>query len=99
MIVVVSLAGRGRRFSDYGVETPKPFIEVGGRPILDWALDSLAGIDYSMIVFIALAEHASRFPLRRICVARARGRVEIVELPDVTDGQLCSVLTARTLFA
>lgn len=38
---VLLAAGRGTRLAPLTDELPKPLIEVGGRPILDWTLDAL----------------------------------------------------------
>lgn len=98
MNVVVPMAGRGSRFAEHGVQTPKPLIEVATRPMVAWALESLTGIACSRIVFVVLAEHERAHGvtalLRRWASPRA---VEVITLPDVTEGQLCTVLAAQRL--
>ena len=42
MRVIVIGAGRGRRLMPTTADTPKCFAEVGGRRLLDWALDAFA---------------------------------------------------------
>lgn len=48
------MAGEGRRFIDKGIFTPKPLIEVGGKPLFLRSVSSLSGINcqkkYSLIV-------------------------------------------------
>ncbi len=46
-------AGTGSRFRKAGIDTPKPMVEVGGRPLLGWALSQFrqAGIDRLTIIF------------------------------------------------
>lgn len=95
MIVVVPMAGRGSRFTERGVETPKPLVSVAGRPMLAWALKSLDGVAYSRIVFVALAEHEAQYGISRILHQITQTKTEIVLLDDVTEGQLCTVLAAR----
>ncbi|MDP9341264.1 MAG: glycosyltransferase family 2 protein [Actinomycetota bacterium] len=96
MIVVVPMAGRGSRFAGHAGDLPKPLVPVAGRPMVRWALDSLAGLDPSLVVFVALAEHDARFGLGRLLREWAPpGRTEVVWLDDVTEGQLCTVLAAR----
>lgn len=95
MKVIVPMAGRGSRFAGSRYEMPKPLIDVAGRPMVAWALDSLQGVDYSKLIFIALREHERAFDvtarLRRITGDDAG----IILLDDVTEGQLCTVLAAR----
>jgi NDP-sugar pyrophosphorylase family protein len=96
MIVVVPMAGRGSRFAGHAGDLPKPLVPVAGRPMARWALDSLVGLDPSLVVFVALAEHDARFGLERLLREWAPpGRTEVVWLDDVTEGQLCTVLAAR----
>ena len=39
--IVMPMAGRGSRFSDVGHTVPKPMIDVKGKPMYAWAMDSL----------------------------------------------------------
>lgn len=42
MNVLILMAGEGKRFSDVGMtEHPKPFLEVNGKPIVEWTTRSL----------------------------------------------------------
>jgi NDP-sugar pyrophosphorylase family protein len=41
MNVLILMAGEGKRFRDQGIDTPKPLIEVNGKPILEWTTRSL----------------------------------------------------------
>ena len=43
MRAIIIGAGRGQRLMPTTADTPKCFAEVGGRRILDWTLDALAG--------------------------------------------------------
>jgi NDP-sugar pyrophosphorylase family protein len=99
MRVVVPMAGRGSRFAGHAGDLPKPLVPVAGRPMIRWALDSLAGLDTSLVVFVALAEHDARFGLGRLLREWTPPgmRTELVWLDHVTEGQLCTVLAARDL--
>jgi UDP-N-acetylglucosamine diphosphorylase / glucose-1-phosphate thymidylyltransferase / UDP-N-acetylgalactosamine diphosphorylase / glucosamine-1-phosphate N-acetyltransferase / galactosamine-1-phosphate N-acetyltransferase len=99
VIVVVPMAGRGSRFAGHPDDLPKPLVPVAGRPMVRWALDSLEGLDPSLLVFVALAEHDARFGLGDLLRewAPPASRTELVWLDDVTEGQLCTVLAARAL--
>jgi dTDP-glucose pyrophosphorylase len=95
MKVVIPLAGRGSRFAERGIQTPKPLISVAGRPMVGWALESLAGIAYRKIYFIALAEHEREYGIVETLRGVAGPEAEVLLLDDVTEGQLCTVLAAR----
>jgi NDP-sugar pyrophosphorylase family protein len=98
VIVVVPMAGWGSRFAGRAGDLPKPLVPVAGRPLARWALDSLAGLDPSLLVFVALAEHDARFGLGRLLREWVPAdRTEVVWLDDVTEGQLCTVLAAGDL--
>ncbi len=98
MIIVVPMAGRGSRFAGAAGELPKPLVPVAGRPMVLWALDSLAGLDASLVVFVALAEHEARHGLSSVLREWASpGPTTSVLLDDVTEGQLSTVLAAREL--
>ena len=45
-------AGRGRRLMPLTEDTPKCYAEVGGRRILDWALEALRGAGIDEVVFV-----------------------------------------------
>ncbi|MDB4916569.1 MAG: nucleotidyltransferase [Gemmatimonadetes bacterium] len=96
MNVVVPMAGRGSRFADRGVETPKPLIEVHGRPMIAWALDGIRDIlaSASRVIFVALREHDGRFALASMLPALGGPNSQVVFIDAVTEGQLCTVLAA-----
>lgn len=95
MIIVVPMAGRGQRFVDAGFDVPKPLIEVHGRPMYTWAVESLPLALATRIVFVCLAEHLERAPLEADIAERyAALSPVVVPLDGVTDGQLCTVLEA-----
>jgi NDP-sugar pyrophosphorylase family protein len=98
MIVVVPIAGRGKRYADKGFERPKPLITVAGKPMLLWALKSLENVTYTKIIFIALKEHEQEYHISKLLNKYVGKPFEIVLIDEVTEGQLCTVLTAKDLF-
>lgn len=95
MKVVVPMAGRGSRFAAQGLNMPKPLIEVNGRPMVAWALDSLINVDYSHLIFVALQEHETAYRVTQILKNLFGRQTEVILIPDVTEGQLCTVLAAK----
>jgi choline kinase len=81
--------------SGYGL--PKPLVRVAGRPIIAWALESLKGVSYRRLVFVALEEHERRYGVSRELREIAGRDAEVILLPEVTAGQLCTVLAARDI--
>lgn len=91
------MAGRGSRFGDVGYTLPKPLIDVRGRPMYAWAMDSLPLALATRVIFICLAEHLRDRALADDIHQRfAALDPVIVSLDQVTEGQACTVLMART---
>ena len=96
MNIVMPMAGRGSRFADVGYALPKPLIDVRGRPMYAWAMDSLPLALASRVIFICLAEHLRDRALADDIHRRyAALDPVIVSLDHVTEGQACTVLEAR----
>jgi NDP-sugar pyrophosphorylase family protein len=96
MNIVMPMAGRGHRFVEAGIDVPKPLIDVRGRPMYAWATDGLPLDEANRLIFICLAEHlADRALETDIRTRYGTRRPVIVALDEVTQGQACTVLTAR----
>ncbi len=96
MIAVMPMAGRGSRFADIGIATPKPLIDVRGRPMYSWAMDSLPLELVEKVVFVCLREHLEQCNLQADIETRyAKLDPVILCIDDVTEGQACTVLVAR----
>lgn len=98
MLLVIPLAGRGTRYSNVGYTTPKPLIEVVGKPMLYHAFQSVKNIKFSKLVFIALSEHEKLFGVRKLIQEQITENFELILLDEVTEGQLCTVLKAAPFF-
>lgn len=97
MKVIMSMAGRGSRFNGSGYNKPKPLIEVQGKPMFLHALKSIDGLDFSSIIFIALQEHQEIYDIQNYIQQYVKFKNELVLIPQVTEGQLCTVLCAKDL--
>jgi dTDP-glucose pyrophosphorylase len=96
MNIVMPMAGRGSRFAERGVATPKPLIPVRGKPMYAWATDGLPLDLAKRLIFICLGEHLADGTLESDIRARyAAHDPVIVPLNQVTEGQACTVLMAR----
>ena len=52
MQVIVPLAGKGTRLRPHTHLIPKPLLRVAGRPVMDWVMDTLEGLDVSELICI-----------------------------------------------
>lgn len=96
MNIVMPMAGRGSRFADVGYRVPKPMIEVKGKPMYAWAMDSLPLTLARRVIFICLDEHLKGFGLEEDIHRRyAHLAPLVIPLSKVTEGQACTVLEAR----
>ena len=52
MQVIIPLAGKGTRLRPHTHLVPKPMLKVAGRPVMDWVMDRLTGLNVSEIIYI-----------------------------------------------
>lgn len=52
MQVIIPLAGKGTRLRPHTHLVPKPLIKVAGRPVMDWVMDTLEGLNVEELIFI-----------------------------------------------
>ncbi|HET7599670.1 MAG TPA: sugar phosphate nucleotidyltransferase [Gemmatimonadales bacterium] len=52
MQVIIPLAGKGTRLRPHTHLVPKPLLKVAGRPVMDWVMDRVAGLDVEELIFI-----------------------------------------------
>ena len=52
MQVIIPLAGKGTRLRPHTHLVPKPMLKVGGRPVMDWVMDTLSGLPVTELIFI-----------------------------------------------
>jgi dTDP-glucose pyrophosphorylase len=82
------MAGNGSRFVTAGYTTPKPLIDVNGKPMFVRAIESI-GLEFDDYIFIVLKEHNIKNSIRAYYPD-----AKIVELDSLTEGAACSVITA-----
>ncbi|MEX0600024.1 MAG: sugar phosphate nucleotidyltransferase [Rhodothermales bacterium] len=90
------MAGRGSRLKGLSVRLPKPLIPVLGKPMVEWALGTLDGCSIDRLIFVALEEHTAKYDLHDLLPSISPYPTEVVSIPSITDGQLCTVLRARS---
>jgi dTDP-glucose pyrophosphorylase len=94
--VVMPMAGRGSRFVKAGYEQPKFLIEINGKSLLQYSLESVPLEIVDKVYFIALNEHLDSFKVQSL-IERILPTLnfEIVGLDEVTQGQAQTVLTLK----
>src|SRR2546429_3436306 len=50
--VIVPLAGKGTRLLPLTKRVPKPLVHVAGRPVMDYVMDAIAGLDLEELIVI-----------------------------------------------
>lgn len=90
------MAGHGKRFKQAGYKIPKYLIEVKGKKLLQYSLDSLPLELSTNLIFIALKEHQEEFNIKNeISEILQSENFKLILLDDVTDGQAQTVLAAK----
>lgn len=98
MNIVMPMAGRGSRFAQIGIHTPKPLIAVRDKPMYAWATEGLPLSLAKRLIFICLAEHLHDRALEQDIRTRyADYDPAVIGLDHVTEGQASTVLVARKL--
>jgi NDP-sugar pyrophosphorylase family protein len=85
--LLLPMAGAGSRFFVQGFTTPKPFLEVEGKPMVVQAVECLPPSRKN--VFICLSEHLNKYPLQTM-LADNFINTSVVSIPSVTEGQACT---------
>lgn len=95
--IVIPMAGAGSRFVKEGYAKPKPFIDVGGGPMIARVMDNLRDtMKDARFLLLARREHLVR---EQELVARLESEYGAVFIPvdNLTEGAACTVLFARPL--
>lgn len=62
--LIMPMGGGGTRFFNNGYMTPKPLIEIQGRPFFYWATQSINKyVDLQSLTFVVLQEHVDQFKI------------------------------------
>jgi len=93
--IVIPMAGRGSRFADAGYIIPKPFIPLGGRPMIEWVVENLKPAQPHRFIFLCLQDHLEQFPEFFNQLPQLAPGAVVVPVAGVTEGAACTVLLAR----
>lgn len=100
--VVIPMAGEGSRFRDAGYSIPKPFIPVGGKPMISWVIENMIPkhipLEHYKLKFhlIVRSSHLSGNSLDRLFWDVPSNVSYTYHKTDgLTEGAACSVLLAE----
>lgn len=92
--IILPLAGSSDLFQKAGFHYPKPLIEIKGKPMIEWVIESTKTIIIpSQIIFIIKEEDSNLYHFDNT-LKLLEPNCEIVKLKNETKGGLCSVLMA-----
>lgn len=99
--IVVPMAGEGSRFKVAGYKDPKPFIPVGGKPMIRWVLENMLPRDTSVNIkfhLIMRSDHLTLYPIHDLFKNMPPTVSFAVHLTrTLTEGAACSVLIAKQM--
>jgi dTDP-glucose pyrophosphorylase len=86
LALVTPMAGQGVRFQRTGVQTPKPLVNLYGKPFFWWSTESLLrSVAVRELAFVVLDEHVERFRIDSV-IRDFYPSAHIVSLPEPTSG-------------
>ncbi|MCR4264093.1 MAG: glycosyltransferase family 2 protein, partial [Candidatus Roizmanbacteria bacterium] len=94
MNIVFLMAGRGSRFKEVGYDMPKALIELHGKPMFVWAVESLSFIRNAQYYFLILKEHEQN-GLSDEIKKRYGKKAHVVILDRVTHGAAETALSVK----
>ena len=86
--LVIPAAGRGSRFANEGWQSPKPFIRINGRLMIELVIENLDTSLNKIILF--RKEHINHIDKNSVL-----NNSKIIPIDKVTQGTACTVLKAR----
>ena len=93
--IVVPMAGLGSRFTKAGYSTPKPFLDLCGKPMIQRVVENL-DVPLANYIMLARGEHLPGYK-GGLEAAMGGRRHSIVPVERLTEGAACTVLHARSL--
>ena len=98
MNIVITMAGLGSRFKKAGYNEPKYMINVCGKTLFEWSMESLVGfnnVENLKYIFIVRKEHNSRNFIKENMKKYGIENVEVIEIDYLTDGQATTAMLAK----
>ena len=68
MIILIPLGGKGERFKKNNYRQPKALVNVCGKPILFWLLDSLKSVDNNTLIYVPYNKEYEFYRLQNLII-------------------------------
>lgn len=96
LTIIITMAGLGSRFRKAGYNCPKFMIEVGGKSLFEWSMDSLVGYNkyVKKYIFIVRKEDCATEYIKEKCELYNISNIDIIEIDCLTDGQATTCMLA-----
>lgn len=95
MNILILMAGRGSRFKEVGYTVPKSLIPIKGKPMVSWAVESLAAVKNKKLIFVLLQEQDEKYHISKELKKLYGKKIMIILAPSVTEGAAISALLAK----
>ena len=92
MNILIPMAGAGSRFESAGYTFPKPLIEIHGKPMIQWVIESINV--KGKFIFLIQKNHQKKFNVRSLLKA-LQPDCRIIEIDGLTEGAACTTLLAK----
>jgi len=101
-VIVIPMAGEGKRFKEKGRLEPKFMIKVKNKTLFEWSMSSLPINISKKIIFVCLEEHEKEFNVSKFIKnimneKYSNCKYELVYLKETTRGQVETVLHTKHL--
>ena len=94
--IVIPMAGKGQRFIEQGYTTPKPLLKIGQHEIIKHIIETMR-MPNAQFIFIVRKDHCDEHQLDKKLL-EIEPNAKVVVLDKVTEGAICTVLTAKEYF-
>jgi dTDP-glucose pyrophosphorylase len=95
MKVIITMAGKGQRFRDIGINKPKHEILARGKSLFRWSLESLSDYSDADYIFIVRKGAYDSSFLKQECATLGIKNYHLAEVDAPTDGQAGSAMLAN----
>jgi NDP-sugar pyrophosphorylase family protein len=91
--IVIPMAGEGTRFINSGYQTPKPFINIVGKPMVVRVMENLA-YKNARYILLARKSHIER-EIEIVKMIKKQFKAIFLSIDKLTEGSACTILYAR----
>lgn len=94
MNILITMAGLGSRFKKAGYNQPKYMIEVRGKTLFQWSMESLTAFRDERHIFVVRRADGAEDFIREMCQKLEIADIEIIEIENLTRGQAETAMLA-----